>query len=596
MAMGERTPLALLNAPASGRMAIGEALTNLFAAPLGKLSDVVLSANWMVAAGQPGEDARLYDTVRAVGMELCPALGICIPVGKDSMSMRTAWTEGGASKQVVSPLSLIVSAFAPVGEVADVATPQLRTDRGPTELLLVDLGRGQNRLGGSVLAAVHGAIGRTPPDLDEAQDLIALHAALSAVRAQVLGYHDRSDGGLFATLCEMAFAGRCGLDIDLGPLGSDPVAALFCEELGAVIQVAASDVNEVQAAFAAQGLGSATHRIGRPTDGPLMRFVTGDVELLQTDRVRAQQAWTSTSHHIASLRDHAACAEQEFDQISADDPGISPHLTFDPNEPLGLDLPGRPRVAILRDQGVNGQLEMAAAFDAAGFESVDVHMTDLAEGRRSLEDFVGLVACGGFSFGDVLGAGGGWAKSVLFDTRLTEQFRRFFHRPNTFTLGVCNGCQMLSQLAPLIPGAEGWPRFVRNESEQFEARVCTVEVLPSPSILLKGMEGSRLPIAVAHGEGLVQHQGESRAPVALRYVDNHGRPTERYPLNPNGSPGGLTGLTSTDGRATILMPHPERVYRTATNSWHPDDWGADGPWMRLFRNARAFVGAGVEAP
>ncbi len=597
MAMGERTPLAILDAPASGRMAIGEALTNLAAARVDRIEDIVLSANWMVSAGHPGEDARLYDTVAAVGLELCPALGICIPVGKDSMSMRTVWTQDGVNKRVTAPLSLVISAFAPVSDAGATLTPQLRTDAGPTLLLLVDLGEGRDRMGGSVAAQVQGRLGATPPDVDDPALLKGFFAAIQqlASSGELLAFHDRSDGGLFATVCEMAFAGHTGVAISLAEGGFE--RALFSEELGAVLQIRESRADEVLGVLRGHGLADVSHVIGRPTDDDTIAFWEGATERLAAERIEWQRTWWQTTWQMASQRDDPTCAQQEYDGIlDVADPGISPVLTFDPSERPAPASASRPRVAILREQGVNGQLEMAAAFHRAGFQAVDVHMSDILAGRQDLGRFVGLAACGGFSYGDVLGAGGGWAKNILFQERARSAFRRFFERDDTFTLGVCNGCQMLAVLAPLIPGTEHWPRFVRNRSEQFEARFSTVEILDSPSVLLAGMAGSRIPVAVAHGEGRALFGPDGPAPlldaglVGARYVDNHGQATERYPFNPNGSPGGITAVTTPDGRVTALMPHPERVYRTVCNSWHPPEWGEDGPWMRLFDNARAFVG------
>ena len=596
MAIGERTPAALLDAAAAARMAVGEALTNLASAPVAAIGDVKLSANWMAAAGHPGEDARLYDAVRAVGAELCPALGIAIPVGKDSMSMRTVWSDDGAARSVVAPLSLIVSAFAPVTDVRRALTPELQQDAGPTRLLLIDLARGRRRLGGSALAQVHGVIGDVAPDVDDPAALRGFFAAVQALSGSrtLLAYHDRSDGGLWATLCEMAFAGGCGLDVDLAPLGGDPVAALFAEELGAVVQVRAGDVDAVRRAFA--GVAD-VHELGAPGGGAIV-VRRGAERLLDEPRGALRAAWSHVTHQLQTLRDDPTCAAEEHAlRLDAADPGRFARPTFALDDDVAAPFVARgarPRVAILREQGVNGQVEMAAAFDRAGFTAVDVHMSDVLAGRADLTDVRGLAACGGFSYGDVLGAGEGWAKSILFDPRARDAFARFFARPDTFALGVCNGCQMMSNLRELIPGAEAWPRFVRNRSEQFEARLALVRVEPSPSIVLAGMEGSILPIAVAHGEGRAELDDarlaalESSRLVAARYVDHHGAPTTHYPENPNGSPGGLTAVTTPDGRVTILMPHPERVFRTVQCSWHPADWGEDGPWIRLFRNARAW--------
>ncbi|WP_313057199.1 phosphoribosylformylglycinamidine synthase [Stutzerimonas nitrititolerans] len=605
MAMGERTPLALLDAPASGRMAIGETLTNLAAARIEKLSDIKLSANWMAAAGHPGEDARLYDTVRAVGMELCPQLGLTIPVGKDSMSMKTRWDEEGAEKSVTSPMSLVVSGFAPVVDVRQTLTPQLRLDKGATDLILIDLGRGQNRMGGSILAQVYGKLGRLAPDVDDAEDLQAFFAVIQGLNADGLlqAYHDRSDGGLLTTVLEMAFAGHCGLSLNLDGLLDDAdeiPAVLFNEELGAVIQVRQDDTEIVLAQFSAAGLGDCVAVIGQPINNGYVSISLGGNEVFSGDRRLLQQQWAETSYRIQRLRDNVDCADQEFDALlEEDNPGLSVKLSFDVNQDIAapyIKRGVRPQVAVLREQGVNGQVEMAAAFDRAGFAAVDVHMSDILSERISLEDFKGLVACGGFSYGDVLGAGEGWAKSILFNARARDGFQAFFERSDSFALGVCNGCQMMSNLHELIPGSESWPHFVRNRSEQFEARVAMVQVQESPSIFLQGMTGSRLPIAIAHGEGHAEFENEAAlleadlsGTVALRYIDNHGKVTERYPANPNGSPRGITGLTTRDGRVTIMMPHPERVFRAVTNSWRPDEWQEDGGWMRMFRNARVWV-------
>lgn len=605
MAMGERTPLALLDAPASGRMAIGETLTNLAAARIEKISDIKLSANWMAAAGHPGEDARLYDTVKAVGMELCPELGITIPVGKDSMSMKTRWSEEGVDKSVTSPLSLVVSGFAPVADIRQTLTPQLRLDKGETDLVLIDLGRGQNRMGASILAQVYGQMARKAPDVDDAEDLQAFFAVIQGLNADglLLAYHDRSDGGLLTTALEMAFAGHCGLNLNLDALveSADQIpAALFNEELGALVQVRQGDTEVVLAQFSAAGLADCVSVIGQPVNNEHVAIKFEGVDVFSGDRRLLQRQWSETSYQIQRLRDNADCADQEFDALlEEDNPGLSVTLGFDVNDDIAapyIKRGVRPEVAILREQGVNGQTEMAAAFDRAGFAAVDVHMSDILSGRISLERFKGMVACGGFSYGDVLGAGEGWAKSILFNSRAREDFISFFERKDSFALGVCNGCQMLSNLHELVPGSESWPHFVRNRSEQFEARVAMVQVQDSPSIFLKGMAGSRLPIAIAHGEGHAEFESEEAlleadlsGTVVLRYVDNHGKVTERYPANPGGSPRGITGLTTRDGRVTIMMPHPERVFRAVTNSWRPDEWQEDGGWMRMFRNARVWV-------
>ncbi|MHB1142565.1 MAG: phosphoribosylformylglycinamidine synthase [Sulfuricaulis sp.] len=603
MAMGERTPLALINAAASGRMAIGEALTNLAAARIQKLPDVKLSANWMAAAGHPGEDAALYDTVRAVALELCPALGISIPVGKDSMSMKTVWQDAeGKQRAVTAPLSLIVSAFSPVLDVRKTLTPQLRTDKGETDLILVDLAKGANRLGGSALAQVYGQLGDEAPDVDDPRVLRLFFHVIQALNELgfAYAYHDRSDGGLLATLCEMAFAGRTGVRIDLSDLGSDPIASLFNEELGAVLQVPRARREGIIGALKQAGLARHTHIIGSLTDDDIISFNHDNREIFYDSRMNLQRAWSETTYRLQSLRDNPQCAQEEYDRIlDAADPGLSANLTFDPEEKIAAPYIGRgtrPRIAILREQGVNGQVEMAAAFDRAGFTAVDVTMSDIIEGHRSLKDFKGFAACGGFSFGDVLGAGEGWAKSILFNSRARDEFAAFFTRTDTFALGICNGCQMMSNLHEIIPGAERWPHFVRNASEQFEARVAMVQIPQNPSILLAGMQGSMMPIAVAHGEGRAEFRDEAHVEqiildkqVALTFVDNRGALTQTYPYNPNGSPHGICGLTTPDGRFTIMMPHPERVFRAVANSWHPDEWGEDGAWMRMFRNARVWV-------
>jgi len=599
-AMGERTPLALIDPAASGRMAIGEAITNIAAARIAKIGDIKLSANWMAAAGHPGEDAALYDTVRAVGMELCPALGISIPVGKDSMSMKTVWEENGQKKEITAPLSLIVSAFAPCVDARGTLTPQLRTDAGDTDLILIDLGQGKNRLGGSALAQVYRQSGNEAPDVASAAQLKAFFDTIQTLNSdgRILAYHDRSDGGLFATLCEMMFAGHCGVTVDMTEQGGDQIlAALFSEELGAVFQVKRSDTPVVMEVFLAAGMRGELHMIGTLNNDAKLSVLRNGNEILGASRIELHRAWSETTSRMQSLRDNPQCARQEYERIlDAGDPGLQAVLSFDPNDNVAapyIATGKRPRMAILREQGVNGQVEMAAAFDRAGFAAVDVHMSDVIDGRISLKDFQGLAACGGFSFGDVLGAGEGWAKSILFNARARSEFETFFRRGDTFALGVCNGCQMMSNLHAIIPGAENWPHFVRNKSEQFEARFVMVEVQQSPSLFFDGMAGSRMPIVVAHGEGYAEFgsgQQMGAAQVALRYVDNRGQPTEVYPGNPNSSPQGITGLTTPDGRFTIMMPHPERVFRAVQHSWHPAGWGEDGPWMRMFRNARKLVG------
>ena len=598
MAMGERPPVALLSGPASARLAVAEALTNLAGVDLESNERIVLSANWMAPAGHPGEDANLYATVEALGLELCPALDLCIPVGKDSMSMRATWSDDDGDQQVTAPLSLVISAFATVRDVRRVITPQVRTDAGATGLLHVDLSAAAGRLGGSALAQVHGQLGAVPADLDVPARLGALLDVMrSLVRDGVaLAWHDVSDGGLIVTLVEMALTGRSGLEVTPPP-ALDPLRSPFAEEPGGVLQVRAEDLHSVKTLFERAGLEDCVRLVATPRDDGHLTVSGPAGPILRESLVDLHRAWGETSFRMQALRDDPTCAQEAYDALlDAEDPGLSPHLTFDPTEDIAAPLIGtgtRPQVAILREQGVNGQIEMAAAFHAAGFDPVDVHMSDVLTGRDDLSAYVGLAACGGFSYGDVLGAGGGWAKGVLFHAEVREAFERFFHRPETFSLGVCNGCQMLAQLKELIPGAAAWPRFVRNRSEQFEARASLVEVLDSPSVLLAGMAGSRIPVAVAHGEGRALFDGPEQqavARVSARFVDNRGQVARRYPANPNGSPAGITALTSTDGRATILMPHPERVFRTIANSWAPADWPEDGPWLRLFRNARAFVG------
>jgi phosphoribosylformylglycinamidine synthase len=603
MAMGERTPVALLDAAASVRLAVGEAITNIASAPIGDIGNIKLSANWMAPAGHPGEDARLYDAVRTVGEELAPALGIAIPVGKDSMSMSTVWKEGGQEKRVTAPLSLIVSAFAPATDIRRALTPQLRTDAGENTLLLIDLGAGKHRLGGSALAQVFGQLGDVPPDLDDPARLQGFFAAIQELSSagKILAYHDRSDGGLFVTLVEMAFAGGTGVTIEVPADTGDVLAQLFSEELGAVVQVRQADAADVRACFNRHGLGSCIHACGQlAASGEIAIRKNGQI-LFTEKRSVLRGIWSETTLAMQSLRDDPTCAAQEQEgRCDASDPGLVLRPSFDAQADVAAPFiarGARPRVAILREQGVNGQIEMAAAFHQAGFEPVDVHMSDILAGRIEMSGFRGVAACGGFSYGDVLGAGEGWAKSILYSPRARAEFERFFARPDTFTLGVCNGCQMVSNLKEIIPGASLWPRFVRNRSEQFEARLAQVRIEPSPSVLLAGMAGSLVPIAVAHGEGRAEFTSpEARTAldgsglVAARFIDHHGTPTEHYPENPNGSPQGITAITTPDGRATIIMPHPERVFRSVQLSWRPDDAGPDSPWMRLFRNARVFVG------
>ncbi|SPU80534.1 phosphoribosylformylglycinamidine synthase [Burkholderia multivorans] len=625
MTMAERTPLAVIDAPASGRMAVGEAITNIASAPIASLDKLKLSANWMAACGTPGEDAALFDTVKAIGMELCPALGIGIPVGKDSLSMKTKWEEQGVAKEVVAPVSLIISAFAPVEDVRRHLTPQLRrvADAGDSVLIAIDLGRGKNRMGGSIFAQVTQQVGDTTPDVDDPQDLKRFFDAIQSLNAQgkLLAYHDRSDGGLWATVCEMAFAGRAGVSLNVDMLTLDAnhesdygdakdwakqtsgrrddrtLRALFNEELGAVVQVRAADRDAVLGALREFGLSTCSHVIGTVNDRDVIEVYRDAKKIFDAPRTELHRAWGEVSWRIARLRDNPACADAEYDALlDAADPGISPVLGFDPEEDVAapfIATGARPRVAILREQGVNSHLETAYAFDRAGFDAHDVHMSDLLAGRATLADFAGAVACGGFSYGDVLGAGEGWAKTIRFNAKLADMFSAFFARPDTFALGICNGCQMLSSLSSMIPGADAWPKFTRNKSEQFEARFSFVEVEKSPSIFFTGMEGSRIPVAVAHGEGYADfsQQGDiERVAVAMRYVDHRGEATERYPFNPNGSPAGITSVTTADGRFTVLMPHMERVHRTVTMSWHPEGWGEASPWMRVFRNARRWIG------
>lgn len=599
MAMGERTPLALLNPAASARMAFAESLTNIVAANIGDTSKVKLSANWMAACGHPGEDAALFDAVQAVGLDLAPALGIAIPVGKDSLSMKTLWQDGDQAHSVTAPMSLVVTAFAAVNDVRKTLTPQLQTDRGDSQLLLIDLGAGKNRMGGSALAQVHGKLGQVAPDVDEPELLKGMFNAIQQLieKEMVLAWHDRSDGGLFTSLAEMAFASNAGLKINLHSLPSDEIATLFNEELGGVLQIQDNHFADVMAIMESHGLGDVVHTLGGFNQQSVLEIWQG-THLLFSESVAALRAkWWQTSYQMQRRRDNPVAADQELALVSkADDPGLSPVITFDANLSLLTATPAliatRPAIAILREQGVNGHLEMGAAFHAAGFDAIDVHMSDLMQGRHDLANFKGLAACGGFSFGDVLGAGGGWANSVLFNEQLSSMFRLFFERDDTFALGVCNGCQMLSRLSSLIPGTDNWPRFERNASEQFEARVATVEIYESPSLFFTDMVGSRIPVAVAHGEGLAVFNSAEQAkaaPVALGFVDNSGSMTENYPLNPNGSPFGITGLCNKNGRVTIMMPHPERVYRTVSNSWAPADWRERGPWLRMFENARVWV-------
>lgn len=603
MSMGERTPVALLDFGASARLAVGEAITNIAATNIGDIKHIKLSANWMSPAGHPGEDAGLYEAVKAVGEELCPALGLTIPVGKDSMSMKTKWEENGEQKEVTSPLSLIITAFARVEDVRKTITPQLRTDKGDTSLVLIDLGNGQNRLGATALAQVYKQLGDKPADVDNAAQLKGFYEGVQTLVAndQVVAYHDKGDGGLFVTLAEMAFAGHCGVKADIADLGDDALAALFNEELGAVLQVKNEDLDAVLSTLAANGLEACSHVIGSVEASDELVITSGEAVVLERNRTELRTIWAETTHKMQGLRDNPACADQEHEaKKDNSDPGLNVKLSFDVNEDIAapyIAKGAKPKMVILREQGVNSHVEMAAAFDRAGFEATDIHMSDILTGQAVLEEYNGLVACGGFSYGDVLGAGEGWAKSILFNEQARNQFEGFFQREDTFSLGVCNGCQMLSNLKELIPGADLWPRFVRNESERFEARFSLVEVQKSDSVFFDGMAGSRMPIAVSHGEGRVEVRDadhlaaiEASGTVAVRYVDNHGNPTQQYPNNPNGSPNAITGLTTQDGRVTIMMPHPERVFRTVANSWSPEGWGENGAWMRMFQNARKNIG------
>ncbi|MBF0187747.1 MAG: phosphoribosylformylglycinamidine synthase [Magnetococcales bacterium] len=606
LAMGERTPLAILSGPASARMAVGEAVTNIAAADVASVEKIKLSANWMAPAGHPNEDANLYDAVRTLGMEICPQLGISIPVGKDSLSMKTVWQQEGEDRSVTAPMSLIISAFAPVEDVRLTMTPQLRANIKRTDLIAIDLGMKRNRLGGSCLAQVYGQIGATPPDVNDAEMLNDFFSAIRDLAREnlILAYHDRSDGGLFVTLCEMAFAGHCGLEAKLDELGDDPLSILFSEELGAVIQVHNTD--RIRVLERLEGIGH-VRVIGTVTESDRVDLLWEERRILSKRRVDLQRVWSETSWRMQRLRDNPTCADQAYETIlDADDPGLNIALSFpyvrgsdDLQEIVAapkISLGVRPRVAILREQGVNGHLEMAAAFHRAGFKPVDVAMADLITGRATLDGVNGLVACGGFSFGDVLGAGGGWAKTIIHQEKLREMFTRFLEDRNSFGLGVCNGCQMLSHLRDMIPGAQQWPGFERNFSEQFEARVALVEIPENRSIFLSEMAGSRLPIVCAHGEGRASFVDdaamsslEKGGQIAMRYVDNRGNVTENYPANPNGSPKGITGLTTEDGRVTIMMPHPERVFRAVQHSWAPDEWSGDSPWMQMFRNARKWL-------
>ena len=594
MSMGERPLLALVHPQASARMAVAEAVTNIAAARIEKLADVRLSANWMAACGQGDEDARLYDMVKTAS-ELCAELGLAIPVGKDSLSMKSVWSQNGETQTQTAPVSLVVSAFAPVADVRRSLTPQLHTEGGDTRLLLLDLGNGRNRLGASALAQVYGQVAWGAPDLDEPGQLKSAFDLVQQLNAdgRLLAYHDRSDGGLFVTLCEMAFAGHCGVDVRVEALGASAAAALFSEELGAVVQVPANEAERVLALAHAAGVRA--HDIGAPTRDGRVRFTSAGREVFSDTRERLQKIWSDTSHRLARLRDNPECADEEFASVGAEsDTGLKVKLSFTPTAPALVTA--RPRVAVLREQGVNGHIEMAYAFDAAGFESVDVHMSDILEGRVQLKNFAGLAACGGFSYGDVLGAGQGWAKTILFNARARDEFQSFLAHPDRFALGVCNGCQMFAALKDIVPGAQHWPAFRRNRSQQFEARWAQVEILPSKSLFFAGMEGSQLPIAVAHGEGRAefaqrgdQAMMQSNDQIAMRFMTTEGEVATRYPANPNGTPEGVTAICNADGRVTILMPHPERTIAGTTGSWWPRANGDKTPWFQMFVNARKWT-------
>ena len=602
MSIGERAPVALLDFAASARLAVAESITNIAATDIGDIKRIKLSANWMSAAGHQGEDAGLYAAVKAVGEELCPTLGLTVPVGKDSMSMKTTWHENGEQKSVTAPLSLVISAFSRVEDVRKTVTPQLRTDKGHSRLLLIDLGEGKNRLGATALAQVYKQLGDKPADVINADLLKNFFNAMQALvqQGKLLAYHDRSDGGLIVTLAEMAFAGHCGVSADISALGDNDLGVLFNEELGAVIQIKESELSAVRDVLSQYGLIHLTKELGSVTENDEFEITRGNRVLLSEKRSELRGIWAELTHQMQRLRDNPECADQEFAaKKDPSDKGFSVKLTYDINEDIAAPYIAKgvkPRIAILREQGVNSHYEMAAAFDRAGFEAIDVHMSDLHAARRHLKDFNALVACGGFSYGDVLGAGGGWAKSILFNTALRDQFAAFFERKDTLSLGVCNGCQMISNLAEIIPGTENWPRFVRNKSERFEARVGLVKINETNSLWFSGMAGSHMPIAVSHGEGRVEFKHEQQLQglreqnlIIAQYVDNNLNPTETYPANPNGSVDGITALSNVDGRVAIMMPHPERVFRAVSNSWYPEDWSEDGAWMRLFRNARVAL-------
>ena len=599
MALGERAPVALLDFGASARLAVAESITNIAGTNIGDIKRIKLSANWMSAAGHGGEDAGLYEAVKAVGEELCPALGITIPVGKDSMSMKTTWEENGEKKSVTAPLSLVISSFARVEDVRKTVTPQLRTDKGASRLLLIDLGERKNRLGATALAQVYKQLGDKPADVVNVATLKNFFNAMQALVAErkLLAYHDRSDGGLITTLAEMAFAGNCGVDVDISALGDNDLAVLFNEELGAVIQVSESELSAVREVLKAHDLLGLTYELGSVSSEDRFEITRGSKKLLSEKRSELRSIWAELTHQMQRLRDNPECADQEFEAKKAtDNKGLSAHLTYDVDEDIAapyISKGVKPKVAVLREQGVNSHVEMAAAFDRAGFAAIDVHMSDLVTDRYNLNEFNAMVACGGFSYGDVLGAGGGWAKSILFNPQLRDQFSQFFANENTLSLGVCNGCQFISTLAEIIPGAENWPRFVRNKSERFEARAAMVKINDTNSLWFKGMAGSHMPIAVSHGEGRVEFKTpenltalQAQNLIVAQYIDSHLNVTETYPANPNGSALGITAISNVDGRIAAMMPHPERVFRAVSTSWYPEDWSEDGAWMRIFRNAR----------
>jgi phosphoribosylformylglycinamidine synthase len=589
MSLGERTPLALCDANSAARMTIGEALTNMLSGYVEDIHDISLSANWMSASGHPGEDSKLFEAVKAVGMDLCPELGLTVPVGKDSMSMKSSWTDDGVDKSVTSPLSLIITAFSKTPDVRAQKTPLLETD-SDSELLLIDLGFGQNRMGGSCLAQVYNQIGNIAPNLDDSSLFKKFFTVINQLNKANLisAYHDRSDGGVITTILEMAFASHCGLDIETNA----SIEALFNEELGCVIQVSNANKSKVVAALTEAGLADCTSTIATINNSDTINITSNGKQIYSQSRAELHTLWSSTSYEIAKLRDNPDCAQQEFDNISQTTDGIKTDLSFDIDHSIitpYIKTNVKPKIAILREQGVNGQVEMGAAFDKAQFDAVDVHMSDILSGRISLEEFKGLVACGGFSYGDVLGAGRGWASSILYNARAKDQFETFFNREDSFALGVCNGCQMMSNLRDIVPGSENWPSFSRNVSEQFEARFSSVKIGKSHSIFLNDMQDSIMPIAIAHGEGKASFSGNSINNIALQYVDHQGNTTQSYPHNPNGSEQGVAGVTNDSGRVTIMMPHPERVFRAVQNSHHSKDWNERSPWMRMFENARAWI-------